>query len=83
MADERKSAIHLAKERAIIAQRVDQSKKSAAKRRQEREQEEKKTKCRTLNSQTEIFDLWGSQKEKTEVIFALFYCLYNNSRCSI
>ncbi|XP_022653239.1 ribosome biogenesis protein NOP53-like [Varroa destructor] len=66
MADERKSAIHLAKERAIIAQRVDQSKKGAAKRRQEREQEEKKTKCRTLNSQTEIFDLWGSQKEKTE-----------------
>ncbi|OQR78159.1 glioma tumor suppressor candidate region 2 protein-like [Tropilaelaps mercedesae] len=65
--DERKSTIHLAKERAVLAQRVDQSKKTVEKRRIMKEETAKKTKCRTLNSQTEIFDLWNGQETKAKV----------------
>ena len=61
--DAKKSQLQLKREQQVSQKRVEQSKKEVTKRNLDRIAQASKVHCRTLNSETTIYDLWDAPKE--------------------
>ncbi|XP_003737326.1 ribosome biogenesis protein NOP53 [Galendromus occidentalis] len=64
--DAKKSRVHLERERKTIQKRVEQSEKTLNERKSVRDERASRNNCRTLNSETQIYDIWhapGSTRE--------------------